>query len=66
MDLVLVTSSSSKAREAEEILGRKIERVEIDLPEIQAATAEEIARESMVVAAGICIYTNDNITVESL
>jgi inosine triphosphate pyrophosphatase len=45
VDLVLVTSSSSKAREAEEILGRKIERVEIDLPEIQAATAEEIARE---------------------
>jgi ATP-dependent HslUV protease subunit HslV len=29
-------------------------------------SAEEIARESMVVAAGICIYTNDNITVESL
>jgi ATP-dependent HslUV protease, peptidase subunit HslV len=29
-------------------------------------TAEEIAREAMHVAAGICIYTNDNITVESL
>jgi ATP-dependent HslUV protease subunit HslV len=29
-------------------------------------SAEEIARESMHVAAGICIYTNDNITVESL
>src|SRR5512140_2145979 len=28
--------------------------------------ADEIAREAMHVAAGICIYTNDNITVESL
>lgn len=29
-------------------------------------SAEEIAREAMKIAAGICIYTNDNITVESL
>lgn len=29
-------------------------------------SAVEIAMESMHVAAGICIYTNDNITVESL
>lgn len=29
-------------------------------------SAEEIARESLRVAAEICIYTNDNITVESL
>ncbi len=29
-------------------------------------TAEQIAREAMLVAAGICIYTNENITVESL
>lgn len=28
--------------------------------------AEEIAKEAMLVAAGICIYTNENITVESL
>jgi len=45
MELVLVTGSDSKAREAREILGRAIERVEIDLPEIQAATVEEVARE---------------------
>jgi len=45
MDLVFVTGSASKAREAQEILERKIERVELDLPEIQAATAEEVARE---------------------
>jgi ATP-dependent HslUV protease subunit HslV len=29
-------------------------------------TAKEIAEESLHVAAGICIYTNDNITVETL
>ena len=45
MDLVLVTGSAWKAREAGEIFGRKLERAELDLPEIQAATVEEIARE---------------------
>lgn len=45
MDLVLVTGSASKAREAREIFGRNLEQVEIDLPEIQAATVEEVARE---------------------
>jgi len=29
-------------------------------------TAEEIVKTSMEIAAGICIYTNDNITVEEL
>ena len=29
-------------------------------------TAEEVARESLRIASEICIYTNDNITVESL
>lgn len=29
-------------------------------------TSEEIARESLRIASEICIYTNDNITVESL
>ncbi|HEY3282181.1 MAG TPA: ATP-dependent protease subunit HslV [Armatimonadota bacterium] len=29
-------------------------------------SAEEIAREAMLVASGICIYTNDRITVETL
>jgi ATP-dependent HslUV protease subunit HslV len=27
-------------------------------------TAESIARQSMEVAAGICIYTNNNLTIE--
>jgi len=29
-------------------------------------TASEIAKESMLIASGICIYTNDHITVETL
>ena len=29
-------------------------------------TAEEIARESLKIAASICVYTNDNISVETL
>ncbi len=28
--------------------------------------AEEIARRAMAIAAGICVYTNDNVTLESL
>jgi non-canonical purine NTP pyrophosphatase (RdgB/HAM1 family) len=43
--IVLVTGSSGKAREASEILGSDIEHVELDLPEIQAATVEDVARE---------------------
>ena len=31
-----------------------------------ALNAKEIAVESLRIAAGICIYTNDNITVETL
>ena len=29
-------------------------------------TAENIARQSMEVAAGICIYTNNNLTIEAI
>jgi ATP-dependent HslUV protease subunit HslV len=29
-------------------------------------SAEEIARQAMAIAAEICVYTNDNIVVESL
>ena len=29
-------------------------------------SAEEIARKSMKIAADICVYTNENLTVESL
>ncbi|WP_022727943.1 ATP-dependent protease subunit HslV [Fodinicurvata sediminis] len=36
------------------------------LVDIDGLEAEEIARKSMSIAAGICIYTNDNIIVESI
>lgn len=45
MRIVLVTGSDAKAREASEILGSEIERADFDLPEIQAATVEDVARE---------------------
>jgi non-canonical purine NTP pyrophosphatase (RdgB/HAM1 family) len=47
MRIVLVTGSDAKAREAREILGSEaeLERADLDLPELQAATVEEIARE---------------------
>ena len=32
----------------------------------QDLTAEEIARKSMKVAADICVYTNENLTIETL
>jgi ATP-dependent HslUV protease, peptidase subunit HslV len=32
----------------------------------EAMDAETIARKAMVIAAGICVYTNDKITIESL
>ena len=32
----------------------------------QPLEAEEIARRAMAIAAGICIYTNDKVTIESL
>ena len=38
-------------------------RALIDLPDLDA---EAIARKSMAIAAGICVYTNGNVTVEKL
>ncbi len=29
-------------------------------------SAEQVARESMLIAAGICVYTNDRLTIESI
>ena len=45
MDFVFVSGSESKASEAEAILGRSIARVALNLPEIQAASLEDVARE---------------------
>lgn len=38
-------------------------RALIDIPEIEA---EDLARRALKIAADICIYTNENVTVESL
>ena len=40
---VLVTSNENKWREAQRILGRPLERVSLELPELQAATTREVA-----------------------
>ena len=36
------------------------------LLDVEGLTAEEIARRSMKIAAGICVYTNENVTLEIL
>jgi XTP/dITP diphosphohydrolase len=41
----LVTGNRNKWVEAERICGRSLERIEVDLPEIQAATIREVAIE---------------------
>lgn len=44
MSFVLVTSNENKWREAQRILGRPLERVSVELPEVQAATTASRAR----------------------
>jgi ATP-dependent HslUV protease subunit HslV len=36
------------------------------LVDLDGFDAEAVARKAMKIAAGICIYTNDNVTLESL
>ncbi len=36
------------------------------LRDIEGLEAEDIARKAMEIAAGICVYTNTNVTIESL
>lgn len=43
MTWVFVTGNANKHREAEAILGRPLERVALDLSEVQAATTREVA-----------------------
>lgn len=49
--LVFVTSNSGKAREASAILGRPVEPVTLDLPEIQSLDFAEVVRAKAVLAA---------------
>lgn len=46
----LVTGNVHKWQEAERLLGRALDRVELDLPEIQAATTREVALEKAAAA----------------
>ncbi|MGZ8832142.1 MAG: hypothetical protein ACXW19_02960, partial [Thermoanaerobaculia bacterium] len=48
--LILVSSNPSKGIEAERILGAPVLRVSLVLPEIQAATVEEVTRYKLEVA----------------
>ncbi len=43
MSWAFVTGNLNKHREAEAILGRPLERIELELPEIQAATTRDVA-----------------------
>jgi non-canonical purine NTP pyrophosphatase (RdgB/HAM1 family) len=43
MTWMFVTGNDSKHREAQAILGRPLERIALDLPEIQAATTRDVA-----------------------
>lgn len=47
---MFVTSNESKWREAQAILGRPLERVRLELPELQAATTAEVALDKAKVA----------------
>lgn len=47
---LFVTSNENKWREAQLILGRALDRITLELPEIQAATTMEVAREKAKVA----------------
>lgn len=49
-ELILVSTNPNKGIEAERILGQPLLRVSIALPEIQAATVEEITRYKLEVA----------------
>lgn len=48
--IILVSSNPNKAIEAERILGMPLLRVSLSLPEIQAATVEEVTRYKLEVA----------------
>ena len=46
-DWVLVTGNENKWTEAQRILGRPLDRIALDLPEIQAPTTREVALEKV-------------------
>lgn len=50
---MFVTSNENKWREAQAILGRPLERVTLELPELQAATTREVALEKAKAAHAV-------------
>ncbi len=49
-DLVFVTSNRGKVREAEAVLGRALDHLALDLPEIQSLDLEEVVRAKVAAA----------------
>ena len=45
MKLYFVTSNDNKLREAEQILGKKIEKIDLDIDEIQTIDVEEVVKD---------------------
>lgn len=48
--LLFVSSNAGKLREVEAMLGTPVERVDLDLPEIQALAVDEVARQKAMTA----------------
>lgn len=53
MDLVLVTSNQNKAQEVRHILGIEIKTADLDLPELQSLSVDEVAKTKVKTAYGI-------------
>ncbi len=61
-DLVFVTSNLGKLREAEEVLGMKLQHRALDLPEVQSLSLEEVVRHKARVAherLGMAVLVED-------
>ncbi len=42
MDILLVTSNEYKAKAVQAVLGRRVQHINLDLPEIQAINVQEV------------------------
>ena len=61
-DLVFVTSNLGKLREAEEVLGMKLQHRALDLPEVQSLSLEEVVRHKARTAherLGVAVLVED-------
>lgn len=53
MDFIFVTSNLHKLKEAEQILGRKLNHISLELPELQALQVSEIVKDKAEKAYGV-------------